>query len=278
MSAWCLVNNLNWFHWSIVFGISITLVKNLDGIEDGHHTSINMWIMAGHGWYFLYKSRVLLNFNICIFPQILTLFLINLGAWSWVFGVRTITLIVFSGFYDIWYICHLAQDLQWDWMWASYNIKYVYNGWSCDFGIFGIPEIIFSVRAFKLGMLRNLKGILVYVSFASRSFMGLNTLVDFNGVCREYIQNVGILDNSSLNLFLSLFHDFNYFDVYAVQNMVKGNGSCFKDFIYQDFYNIIDNLTFWQKYLSKQKLVIAVKKKWWTWVLTDIVYIMLGFG
>ena len=111
MSAWCLVNNLNWFHWSIVFGMSITLVKNLDGIEDGHHTSLNMCIMAGHGWYFLHKSRVLLNFNICIFPQILTLFLMNLGAWSWVFGVRTITLIVFSGFYDIWYICDLGQDI-----------------------------------------------------------------------------------------------------------------------------------------------------------------------
>ena len=100
----------------------------------------------------------------------------------------------------------------------------------------------------------------------------------FNGVCGEYIQNIGILDNSSLKLFLSLFHDFNYFDVYAVQNMVKGNGGCFTDLIYQDFYNIIDNLTFWQKYLSKQKLVIAVKKKWWIWVLTNIVYIMSGFG
>ena len=49
MSAWCPDNNLNWFHWiSFFFGISITLVKILDGIEDEHHTSLNMRIMAGH--------------------------------------------------------------------------------------------------------------------------------------------------------------------------------------------------------------------------------------
>ena len=26
---------------------------------------------------------------------------------------------------------------------ASYLIKYVHNGWSCDLGIFGMPEINF---------------------------------------------------------------------------------------------------------------------------------------
>ena len=158
-------------------------------------------------------------------------------------------------FIDIWYICHLDQDLLWDRIWVSYLIKHAHNGWSCHFRIFGIPEVNFSVRAFKLRMLRDLKGtydvsfmfcqipicvflrisqltwlrthdwshdnnsisffiefkkFLVYVPFASRSFMGLNTLthhditnykscflVDFNGVCRGYIQNVGVLDNSS---------------------------------------------------------------------------------
>ena len=49
MSAWYPDNNLNCFHWiSIFFGIGIILVKILDGIEDGYHTSLNMRIMAGH--------------------------------------------------------------------------------------------------------------------------------------------------------------------------------------------------------------------------------------
>ena len=34
--------------FSISLSICITLVKSLDGIEDGHHTSLNMRIMAGH--------------------------------------------------------------------------------------------------------------------------------------------------------------------------------------------------------------------------------------
>ena len=49
MSAWCPDDNMNCFHWiSIFFGLCITWVKILDGIEDGHHTSLNMHIMAGH--------------------------------------------------------------------------------------------------------------------------------------------------------------------------------------------------------------------------------------
>ena len=45
---------------------------------------------------------------------------------------------------------HLDQDLGWDWIWASDLIEYAHNGWSCDFGIFGIPKINFPARAFKL--------------------------------------------------------------------------------------------------------------------------------
>ena len=55
----CPGDNLNSFHWiSILLGIcinwvkilviSIFLVKILDGIEDGHYTSLNMHIMASH--------------------------------------------------------------------------------------------------------------------------------------------------------------------------------------------------------------------------------------
>ena len=37
-------------------------------------------------------------------------------------------------FNDIWYIdlCHLGQDLGWDWISASYLIIYMHNGQSCD--------------------------------------------------------------------------------------------------------------------------------------------------
>ena len=37
-------------------------------------------------------------YNICIFPEFFTYFLMNLGARSWVLGVRTMTWIVFIGF------------------------------------------------------------------------------------------------------------------------------------------------------------------------------------
>ena len=96
----------------------------------------------GDTWY---KSRVLLNFNICIFLEFFTLFLMNLDAQSWVLAVRTITWIVFFiGFHFFLYMYHLGQDLGWDRRWASYLIKYVHNGWSCDFGIFEIPGVNFS--------------------------------------------------------------------------------------------------------------------------------------
>ena len=49
MSACCPDNNLNCFHWISIFcGICITWVKILDGIEDGHHTALNVHIMADH--------------------------------------------------------------------------------------------------------------------------------------------------------------------------------------------------------------------------------------
>ena len=41
------------------------------------------------------------------------------------------------------YMYHLGEDLGWEWIWASYLIKYAYNGCSCDLGIFGIPEVNF---------------------------------------------------------------------------------------------------------------------------------------
>ena len=77
----------------------------------------------------------------------------------WV-GVRMITLILFSGFKNFFYIYHLGQDLAWDWISASYLIKYAHTGRSCDLLIFGIPEVNFS---FLLGML--LRGV-----FSERAF------------------------------------------------------------------------------------------------------------
>ena len=54
------------------------------------------------------------------------------------------------------YMHHLGEDLGWDRIWASYLIKYAHNGWSCDFGIFDIPEVNTSARAFKLYISRDL--------------------------------------------------------------------------------------------------------------------------
>ena len=141
----------------VFFGICITSVKILDGIEYEYLTSsCDLDFLAflksifqlevsnsvcvetlGGDW----KPRVLLNYNICIFPEIFMLFLMNLGARSLVFGVRTITWIVLLDFNDIWYICHMHQGLGWDWISASYLIKYAHNGGSCDFDVFGITEV-----------------------------------------------------------------------------------------------------------------------------------------
>ena len=57
------------------------------------------------------------------------------------------------------YIYHLGKDLAWDWISASYLIKYAHTGRSCDLLIFGIPEVNFLVRAFQFGMKRVLRRI-----------------------------------------------------------------------------------------------------------------------
>ena len=44
---------------------------------------------------------------------------------------------------NFFYIYHLGQDLAWDWISASYLIKYAHTGRSCDLLIFGIHESIF---------------------------------------------------------------------------------------------------------------------------------------
>ena len=82
----------------------------------------------------------------------------NLCVRSWVLGVRTITWIVFIGFHYFWYMCHFGQDLGWDWRWASYIIKYAHYGCSCDLCVFGIPEVNFTARVYKLNIQRDLMG------------------------------------------------------------------------------------------------------------------------
>ena len=92
----------------------------------------------------------------------------------WV-GVRMITLILFSGFKIFFYIYHLGQDLAWDWISASYFIKYAHTGWSCDLLIFGIPEVNFFVRAFQFGM----KGVLSRIYDISPGFCWILIFVFF---------------------------------------------------------------------------------------------------
>ena len=92
----------------------------------------------------------------------------------WV-GVRMITLILFSGLKNFFYIYHLGQDLAWDWISASYLIKYAHTGRSCDLLIFGIPEINFLVRAFQFGM----KGVLSRIYDISPGFCWIPIFVFF---------------------------------------------------------------------------------------------------
>ena len=92
----------------------------------------------------------------------------------WV-GVRMITLILFSGFKKFFYIYHLGQDLAWDWISASYLIKYAHTGRSCDLLIFGIPEVNFLVRAFQFGM----KGVLSRIYDISPGFCWIPIFVFF---------------------------------------------------------------------------------------------------
>ena len=92
----------------------------------------------------------------------------------WV-GVRMITLILFSGFKIFFYIYYLGQDLAWDWISASYLIKYAHTGRSCDLLIFGIPEVNFLVRAFQFGM----KGVLSRIYDISPGFCWIPIFVFF---------------------------------------------------------------------------------------------------
>ena len=97
-----------------------------------------------------------------------------LSVRPWV-GVRMITLILFSGFKFFFYIYHLGQDLAWDWISASYLIKYAHTGRSCDLLIFGIPEVKFLVRAFQFGM----KGVLSRIYDISPGFCWIPIFVFF---------------------------------------------------------------------------------------------------
>ena len=73
------------------------------------------------------------------------------------------------------YIYHLGQDLAWDWISASYLIKYAHTGRSCDLLIFGIPEVNFLVRAFQFGM----KGVLSRIYDISPGFCWIPIFVFF---------------------------------------------------------------------------------------------------
>ena len=99
----------------------------------------------------------------------------------WV-GVRMITLILFSGFKIFFYIYHLGQDLAWDWISASYLIKYAHTDRSCDLLIFGIPKVNFLVRAFQFGM----KGVLSRIYDISPGFCWIPIFVFFLNFLRVY--------------------------------------------------------------------------------------------
>ena len=56
------------------------------------------------------KSRVLLNFNICIFPEFFMFFLNEAGC---LVSIQQFELFSMD-LNNIWLICHLCQDLRWD--------------------------------------------------------------------------------------------------------------------------------------------------------------------
>ena len=70
---------------------------------------------------------------------------------------------------------NLGHDLAWDWISASYLIKYAHTGRSCDLLIFGIPEVNFLVRAFQFGM----KGVLSRIYDISPGFCRIPIFVFF---------------------------------------------------------------------------------------------------
>ena len=69
----------------------------------------------------------------------------------------------FNQISSFWYMYNLGEDLGWYWIWASCLIEYAHNGWSCDLSMFCIPEIIVLVRAFKLGMIKDLICVVIHV-------------------------------------------------------------------------------------------------------------------
>ena len=79
---------------------------------------------------------------------------------------------------DILYKYHSRQDLNRDWISASYLIKYAHIGQSCEFEICNIPEVNISVTAFKLGMLRNIRD----TPDISYRFCQIPICVDFLGI------------------------------------------------------------------------------------------------
>ena len=182
MSACCLDDNLNCFHW-----ISFLYMYYLGQDREWNWRLASYLIKYAHnGWscdlgiFGVYEVK----FQARAFK--LRYITRPYGAHNISPGFCCISIVVFFPFYafinepgcsvrgvrcpddnfncfwvdfkDIWNLGHLGQDLWWEWIWASYFITYAHNGGSCDFGIFGILEGIFSVRAFKLGMLRDLKG------------------------------------------------------------------------------------------------------------------------
>ena len=81
---------------------------------------------------------------------------------------------------------HLGHGLAWDWISASYLIKYAHTGRSCDLLgdllIFGIPEVNFLVRAFQFGM----KGVLSRIYDISPGFCWIQIFVFFLNFLRVY--------------------------------------------------------------------------------------------
>ena len=118
------------------------------------------------GVYWIHPVRLSVCLSVC--PSV------RPSVRPWV-GVRMITLILFNGFKIFFYIYHLGQDLAWDWISASYLIKYAHTGRSCDLLIFGIPEVNFIVRAFQFGM----KGVLSRIYDISPGFCWIPIFVFF---------------------------------------------------------------------------------------------------
>ena len=120
--------------WLLHFSMSICLfllyaivfVIMVVGFRILNWKTTNGWRMAHYDYTLRneveggtrYECRVLPNFNIYIFLEFFTLFLMNLGAPSWVFGVQMITWIVFIEFQ--WYFVYMSF---WSRSWMGLNIS-----------------------------------------------------------------------------------------------------------------------------------------------------------